>query len=104
MSIEIAKSVATYTNPAILKQPEPTYSQEQRIAKITGSVSLVLHVSEKGKVDNVWLLRPLGFGLDENAADTVRQYVLSQRSWMASQLKQYLLSLYILRFSDQAYF
>ncbi len=75
MWIEIAKSVATYTNPAILKQPEPTYSQEARDAKITGSVSLVLHVSEKGKVDDVWLLRPLGFGLDENAADTVRQYV-----------------------------
>lgn len=26
-------------------------------------------------MDEVWLLRPLGFGLDENAANTVRQYV-----------------------------
>jgi TonB family protein len=73
--IEIAKSVSKYTNPVILATADPTYSKDASDAKISGTVSLVIHVSEKGRVDEVWLLRPLGFGLDENAANAVRQYV-----------------------------
>ena len=73
--VEIEKSVSKYTNPLILKQSEPNFSEEAREKKVSGSVSLALHISENGHVDEVWLLGPLGFGLDENAANAVRQYV-----------------------------
>ncbi len=73
--IDIEKSVSKYTGPAVLKSAEPEYSQEAREAKISGVVLLAIHISEKGRVDEVWLLRPLGIGLDENAAKAARQYL-----------------------------
>jgi TonB family protein len=73
--IEVEKSVSKYSNPVALKMVEPNYSEEARRAKISGAISLAIHVSEKGQVDEVWLLGPLGFGLDENAANAVKQYV-----------------------------
>jgi protein TonB len=73
--IDIEKSVSKYTGPAVLKSAEPEYSQEAREAKISGVVLLAIHISEKGRVDEVWLLKALGLGLDENAANAVRQYV-----------------------------
>jgi len=73
--IDIKKSGSKYTPPDVIKTADPVFSQEAIDKKISGTVSLALHVSENGRVDEVWLLRPLGFGLDESAANTVRQYV-----------------------------
>jgi len=73
--IDIKKSGSKYTPPDVIKTADPVSSQEAIDKKISGTVSLALHVSENGRVDEVWLLRPLGFGLDESAANTVRQYV-----------------------------
>ena len=72
---KIEKSVSKYTNPVVLKFAEPKFSQDARDAKISGVVRLFTHITETGRVDEVWLMRPMGFGLDENAGNAVRQYV-----------------------------
>ncbi len=72
---EIEKSKSKYTLPVITKMVNPAYSQEAKEAGVSGKVSFCIHVSDTGRVDEVWLLRPLGFGLDQNAAKSVGQYV-----------------------------
>jgi hypothetical protein len=42
--IDVEKSVSKYTNPVVIKMAEPNFSQEARDKKISGSVSLYLHV------------------------------------------------------------
>jgi len=44
------------------------YSPQARQLKVQGSVILALVVSESGHVESPWLLKPLGYGLDEAAA------------------------------------
>ena len=54
---------------------EPEFSQEARDAKVSGIVKLLARITDKGKVEDIWLLTPLGYGLDENAANAYRQEV-----------------------------
>ena len=82
-----AKSIAKITGPKIVSMGEPEFSQEARDAKVSGIVKLLARITDKGKVEDIWLLTPLGYGLDENAANAYRQEVLSPRRWMASLLK-----------------
>jgi len=72
---EAAKTAANTTAPKLVKEAIPKYSQEARDNKISGVVTVFMHIKENGRVDEVWLLRPLGFGLDENAGNAARQYV-----------------------------
>jgi TonB family protein len=54
--------------------PNPAYSEDARKNKITGQVLLELVVKEDGTVDNIKLLRKLGYGLDESAIATVKTW------------------------------
>jgi TonB family protein len=45
----------------------PLYSVQARQAHAQGSVICAFVVSEIGKVESIWLLKPLGYGLDEAA-------------------------------------
>ena len=53
---------------------EPKYSDEARDAKHQGSVLLDILVNSEGLVDDVKIVRPLGYGLDEKAVDAVIQW------------------------------
>jgi len=57
--------------PVPLSRPTPDYTEEARNARMEGTVILEATISADGTVDNVEVLRGLGYGLDESAIDTV---------------------------------
>jgi TonB family protein len=52
---------------------DPKYSDAARKAKINGSVIVAVAINEEGGVDDVKILRSLGYGLDQNAVAAARQ-------------------------------
>jgi TonB family protein len=60
--------------PQILKKVEPTYTEEARTAKAQGSVLLQITVRADGLPDEIKVMSPLGYGLDEKAVEAVRQW------------------------------
>jgi len=54
--------------PRPLQTPEPEYSQAARYEKYQGAVTVSVIVDKEGKVGKIELVRPLGLGLDEQAA------------------------------------
>ena len=62
------------TAPIPQFKPEPPYSQKARIAKYSGTVVLMLVVDAHGDVGDVRVVRPLSFGLSEQAIRTVRTW------------------------------
>jgi TonB family protein len=65
------------TTPRLLKSAEPEYTEEARQAKINGSVMLAFVVDTSGTPKDLWVLRSLGYGLDEEAARALRRYVFA---------------------------
>jgi TonB family protein len=57
--------------PKCMECPDPSYSDEARAAKVSGTVVLRLIVSEDGHVTNIQVKRSLGHGLDEKAVEGV---------------------------------
>jgi TonB family protein len=60
------------TAAQILEKPRPAYSEEARRMKIEGEVQLEVLFRASGQVDIVRVVRGLGHGLDENAAQAAR--------------------------------
>jgi protein TonB len=60
--------------PTVLIQPDPEYSEEARKAKFSGNVQVYVIVDAKGNPTHVRVVRGVGMGLDEKAAEAVRQY------------------------------
>lgn len=71
--LEIDEAEKTYlpkevdTKALIRVQPEPKYTREARRAGAQGYVILKVLLSAKGDIDRVRVVRPLPFGLTENA-------------------------------------
>jgi TonB family protein len=59
------------TNPELLVQPPPAYTPVALQANIQGVVVLQCIIRKNGKVENCKLVRGLGYGLDESAANKV---------------------------------
>jgi protein TonB len=62
------------TPPTILTRIEPQYSEEARKARYQGTVVLEAIVRRDGTVDIQRIVRSLGFGLDENAIQALKQW------------------------------
>ncbi len=60
--------------PVLVYSPEPEYSEQARVAKLSGSVVVNLWVDASGNPTHVRVVRGLGMGLDEKALDAVKQY------------------------------
>jgi TonB family protein len=60
---------------------EPTFSDEARKRKVTGTVAVVIYVNSIGNVEEAWLAHPLGFGLDEKALEVVQKYVFEPETY-----------------------
>ena len=56
---------------------KPDYTEEARRRNIEGEVVLEIVVRSDGSVGNIRILRGLGAGLDQRAADAVRQWRFS---------------------------
>src|SRR5581483_2742928 len=54
--------------PKFLGGVDPGYSEQARKAKLNGSVNVRLIVDKSGRPTDVWVARPVGLGLDEEAA------------------------------------
>lgn len=60
--------------PIPLSRPNPAYTPEAENAGIEGKVRLELKVNEAGDVEDVKVLKGLGYGLDESAMQTVKRW------------------------------
>lgn len=60
--------------PVAVSKTEPEYTNDARFLNQQGTVVLQLVVDQQGRPQNVSLVRSLGFGLDENAAQAVRTW------------------------------
>ncbi len=55
----------------LVHMAEPMFSAEARGHRLSGAVELTFLVDGQGNVTDVWVTRPLGYGLDEQAARAV---------------------------------
>lgn len=62
------------TAPQIVNTPDPSYTDEAREARFQGTGVYSAIIDHEGKVTRVSVIRPLGLGLDETAAQAVRTW------------------------------
>jgi len=60
--------------PTVIHVVDPKYSEEARSAKVNGMCIVALIVGVDGLPQNVHVIKKLGSGLDEKAAEAVSQY------------------------------
>jgi TonB family protein len=60
--------------PAVLSRIDPEYAEPARLLKYSGTVLLSIVVTAAGEPSAIHLIRPLGFGLDEQAVKAVQQW------------------------------
>jgi len=60
--------------PVLLAKIEPSYSEEARKGKISGTVVLSVEIDSAGHPRNIRVRRPLGFGLEERAVEAVARW------------------------------
>ncbi len=66
--------IANTSMPSVVYKTDPAYSDMARVFKISGSVMLRIVISKTGVTESIQLMQGVGFGLDEQAARTVRAW------------------------------
>ena len=66
--------VGGVTNPVVIFNPEPSFSNEARQSKTQGMVTLILVVDETGHTRDIRVQQSLGMGLDEKAMEAVTRW------------------------------
>ncbi len=66
--------VGGVTVPACVYCPSPSFTDEARAAKFNGSVVLQVVVTADGRAENISVVRKAGYGLEENAIETVKTW------------------------------
>jgi TonB family protein len=62
------------SDPKIISQVDPEYTDKARKAKLSGSCRLSLIVETDGRPSNIRVTQSLGMGLDEKAIDAVKKW------------------------------
>jgi len=62
------------TPPKVLEKVEPVYSQEDKDAKVQGSVLLRTIITEEGKAENTTVVKGVSPGLDEKAIEALQKW------------------------------
>jgi TonB family protein len=60
--------------PTVLNNPPAEFTEEARKAGFTGSCKLSMIVDAQGMLQDVEIVQPLGYGLDQEAAKVAREY------------------------------
>jgi TonB family protein len=60
--------------PKVVASVQPQYTPEAKDAKIQGTVAVGLEVNAEGKAQNMYIIRSLDKGLDENAIAAISQW------------------------------
>jgi TonB family protein len=66
--------MAGVTVPACVYCPNPSFTDEARAAKFNGSVVLQVVVTADGRAENISVIRKAGYGLEQNAIETVKKW------------------------------
>jgi len=66
--------VGGVTVPKCVYCPDPSYTDEARAAKFSGVVVLQVVVNAEGRAENISVVRKVGYGLEANAVETVRNW------------------------------
>lgn len=66
-----------WVNPRLLQSADPHYSPAARNKKLNGTVTLAVALDASGRITDLWVTKPLGLGLEDEAARAVRQYVFA---------------------------
>jgi TonB family protein len=61
--------------PKVKSRVEPEYNEVARAGRVTGTVLLEAIVTKQGGIQILRVIRPLGYGLEENAAEALSQWV-----------------------------
>lgn len=59
------------TTPRVISKEEPSYSEEARRAKVNATASVRFYVNQDGMPEDISIVRPAGFGLDQEAVRAV---------------------------------
>jgi len=62
------------TQPSVIRKTDVEFSEEARIAKVSGTVLMSVIVGEDGKVRDARVDRSVGLGVDEKAIEAVRTW------------------------------
>lgn len=65
---------ADVTAPKGISTPDPEYTEVARRAKFEGTLAFCIVVTPEGEVSDLWLVSPLGLGLDDQAAESLRHW------------------------------
>jgi hypothetical protein len=72
--IDVDGSNPNLVPPGFTKMvPNPALDQMAIDAKVSGTITFIYQVSDMGRVDELWLAKPLAANLDESAAKTCRE-------------------------------
>jgi TonB family protein len=63
--------------PRVIKPSEPGYPEEARQDRLQGFVVLILTVDKAGKPRDIQIVKPLGYGMDQRAVETVATWRFS---------------------------
>jgi TonB family protein len=66
--------VAGVTVPACVYSPNPSFTDEARAAKFSGSVVLQVVVTAAGRAENISVVSKAGYGLEQSAIETVKKW------------------------------
>jgi len=66
--------VGGVTVPACVYCPNPSFTDAARAAKFNGSVVLQVVVTADGRAENISVMRKAGYGLEQNAIETVKTW------------------------------
>jgi len=75
------------TGPGLKKTTQAAYTSAASSQELTGHVILTITVDASGRPVNVRLLRPLGLGLDESAASTVKDWTFKPATQRGQPIK-----------------
>jgi protein TonB len=62
------------TPPAIISKSEPEYGDEARKAQVNSTVTMSLVIGRDGSLEDIQIVKGAGFGLDEKAIESIRQW------------------------------
>jgi TonB family protein len=62
------------TAPRLVAKSNPSYTEEDRVARVQGTVSLYIQVSPEGRATNMRVLHSLTPGLDQRAMESVAEW------------------------------
>jgi len=63
-----------YSNPKCLRCPQPAYSEEAIDRKVQGTVLIVVIVDEKGRAEDIRVVRALPYGLTRQAIQAIQKW------------------------------